>query len=568
MDYEISRGSTSSMWKWLSVALFLFSLIVGVNVQSQHVQAADISGHVSGLTADKAFYNGNPVTADEVANWEKFQSYQLTYKYQITPGTKVGDGDTAQVTLPNGATFNSEQSFPIKAADGTVIGTFHATAGSTFGHITFTDYYATHNNAMSGTINLYVSGPKTDVNPDGNDSYIAKNGYAWNGDWMGHTYPLDKNNRYQYAEWDAKINPNSKKLVNAVVTDTIQDPDKQSLALDDSGSPLLRLQYDDHTAVPQSAYSISYLPSTSNPTSFTIKFNGILDKPVNVLYLVKITDKGYRDNGDSLQPNNTIKITGTVKGNGTGGDSVINEKSGQAHANIILGGSGTGGGSGYSINVVKEWKGLPTGTDAPTTPAIEADLYANGKITDQKVTLNDSNHYKGTFDNLFEYDSGNNKIIYTVAEKSVPDGYKGTTDPQPVVTKDNTNTATLTNTYIPVTPATTSIHVKKDWTGVPKGVTTPDVTFTLYENGKATDKTLKLTNDNHYYGDFTNLPEKDASGKTIDYTVKETAVSGYKSESSEKSPDKNGLVTFTNQYIPKQTNITVKKDLGRCPIKY
>lgn len=564
MDNQVSRGSTSNMWKWLSVALFLFSLIVGMNVQSQHVQAADLGTAVTGLGAKDGIYVhkdasgtliNTPIkdmSASDIANWDKFSNYQLTYNYSVAPGTTVKDGDTAQVNLPDGTSFSQALNFPIKASDGTVIGTFSAPSGATFGHITFNDYYSTHNNDMTGTINLNVNGSNTSGEHSGSD--IGKNGYAWNGPFMGKNYGLDSNGRYQYAQWDTKINGNKKSINDALITDTLSDTDKQEIVLDPATStPLMQLKYDDGTDVDPSNYKITYMPSASRPTSFTIQWIGTLDKTVNLFYLVKITDPAYRASGDAVTLHNNINLKGTVKGSGGGSGNKIDVDA-DSKGVLTLGGSGTGGGTQFSINVKKQWDGVPTGKD---TPEIIAVLYKNGQKTNQTLTLNMKNGYKGVFKNLFKYDSNKDsnkhEIKYTVAEAAVPKGYKGTTIPQ---APDADNNVTLTNTYLP--PETTSIKVNKVWKGVPKGVTTPDVKVTLFKNGETTDQTLTLTNANQYSGEFTNLPKVDDSGKTINYTVEESSVTGYTSEDSTEAP-KDGAVTFTNQYIPKQTKITVKK---------
>ncbi len=150
-------------------------------------------------------------------------------------------------------------------------------------------------------------------------------------------------------------------------------------------------------------------------------------------------------------------------------------------------------------------------------------------------------------------DENGGKITYTVEEKAVPKGYT-TSTPGPRAVKDGK--VTLVNKY---TPGKTSINVHKKWTGVPSGVTTPKVTVTLFKNGNATDQKLTLDSQNNYSGKFDNLPITDDNGKTITYTVEETAVDGYKADQKGQVAVKDGVVTLTNEYIPKQTKITVKK---------
>ncbi|MEE8843801.1 MAG: Cna B-type domain-containing protein [Lentilactobacillus sunkii] len=523
---------------------------------SQSAHADDIGDRVTGIQSGDAFYNGSPINQDETPNWDMYTNYQISYKYGINSGATVKEGDTARVDLPNGTVFGAEQSFPLKAPDGSIVGNFKAKAGSTYGTITFTKYYATNINDRGGEILLSVRGTKDTGGHGGNDSYIGKNGYGFNGWWKNQAFPLDANDRYQYAAWDAKINPNKASITNAIITDTLQDLDKQEMVLDPTTStPLIQLKYEDGTDVPESAYELAWLPTSGKPTSFTIKWNGVLDKTVNLFYLTKITDPGYRESGNALTLHNDIKITGNVSG-GSGGGIIVDTK-GEADATIDLGGSGTGGGTQFSINVKKNWDGVPVGLQ---TPAIQAVLYMNGKITEKEITLDTSNGYAGTFKDLYELDANNQKIAYTVAEKSIPKGYSGTLVPQEY---DSSKTVTLTNTYIP--PEKTTIKVNKLWAGVPDGVTTPGVTVTLYKNGEKTDQTLTLNKDNNYSGEFADLLKTDDQGDAIKYTVVETPVEGYTTDNADQAPDKDGKVIFNNQYIAEKTKISVNKAWAGVP---
>jgi hypothetical protein len=184
MEYEAGKSSTSKIWKWIGVGLFLLLLVVGLNVQGQKAHAADsndISGSVTGLGANECTYihevDGkmvstpiSKISASDLADWSIWSSYKLQYNYKIATGTNVKNGSTAQVNLPAGTTFSQALDFPITASDGTVIGEFSAPANGTFGHITFTNnYYQTHNNDMTGTINIDVRGSNTKGEHSGGD---------------------------------------------------------------------------------------------------------------------------------------------------------------------------------------------------------------------------------------------------------------------------------------------------------------------------------------------------------------------------------------------------------------
>lgn len=106
--------------------------------------------------------------------------------------------------------------------------------------------------------------------------------------------------------------------------------------------------------------------------------------------------------------NNKIKISGTDKGDGSGAGSDIDVASGAANAHVNLGGNGGGSGTAYDLNVTKKWVDVPNGV---TTPAIKAELYANGKSTGKIITLDTANQYSGTFSGLNEKDSDGKKSL-------------------------------------------------------------------------------------------------------------------------------------------------------------
>ena len=157
-----------------------------------------------------------------------------------------------------------------------------------------------------------------------------------------------------------------------------------------------------------------------------------------------------------------------------------------------------------------------------------------------------------TFTNLPEYDKAGNKIDYTVEELSATGisltGYTTTT------AGSAADGYTVTNTQ-----KTTKVKVAKAWknadgTGAwPEGVT---VTMTLVANGEATDKTATLSADKPD-ATFESLPEYDADGNKIVYTVEETAISGASMDAYiVTSETADGTTTFTNTQKTTQVQVT------------
>lgn len=197
--------------------------------------------------------------------------------------------------------------------------------------------------------------------------------------------------------------------------------------------------------------------------------------------------------------------------------------------------------SQISIPVEKVWNDNDN-QDGKRPNSVTVTLYADGQSTDQSLTLNESNRWKGTFENLAEYENGK-KINYTVQETPVS-GYASAT------TGSASEGFTITNSY---TPETITISGSKTWNdnNNQDGKRPASITIRLYANGtELTDKELTVTADNDWKWSFTDLP-KYADGKLITYTITEDSVDGYTSAV-------NGY-DVTNTYSPEQTSVAVTK---------
>lgn len=113
-----------------------------------------------------------------------------------------------------------------------------------------------------------------------------------------------------------------------------------------------------------------------------------------------------------------------------------------------------------------------------------------------------------------------------------------------------------------------NIPVEKVWndSNDQDGKRPNSVTVTLYADGQSTGQSLTLNEANGWKGTFENLAESE-NGKKINYTVKETPVSGY--ESDVKGDASTGFVV-TNTHTPASEpepepetgNLTVSKTVG------
>ena len=179
-----------------------------------------------------------------------------------------------------------------------------------------------------------------------------------------------------------------------------------------------------------------------------------------------------------------------------------------------------------TVFVTKNWI-LPEGMEAPV---IEVALY-KGEGPTPLETKKVSAGQTIAFTNLDKYDANGQLIQYTVQE-IMDSSYQqvGMVDSN----EGGFHRFTFTNT---VADETTTISGVKTWNDGGDTTSRPDsITVTLYKDGKATDQTTTASAPDWTYS-FEGLPRyeftKDGDNITavreIKYTVKETAVDGYKS---------------------------------------
>ena len=139
---------------------------------------------------------------------------------------------------------------------------------------------------------------------------------------------------------------------------------------------------------------------------------------------------------------------------------------------------------------------------------------ADGVETGKKLVLTKANNWTGSFTDLDEYKDGK-KIVYTIKEETVGNGYIS------VVTKTGENTFTVTNTR---EPEKTFVEGTKTWNDKDNqdGKRPTEITINLLKNGtKIASK--KVTKADGWKWKFENL-DKYENGKEINYTITEEKV--------------------------------------------
>ena len=193
-----------------------------------------------------------------------------------------------------------------------------------------------------------------------------------------------------------------------------------------------------------------------------------------------------------------------------------------------------------SITVNKIWDDARN-QDGKRPDSVTVNLKA-GEEAVKTLTLNANNNWKATVKDLPVYAEGE-KIVYTVEETNVPEGYT-----------PNVDGFTITNSY---TPATVSIPVEKVWQDAENqdGKRPENVKVTLLANGTSTGKTVTLSEANEWKASFEGLA-KYSAGNAIAYSIAEHTVAGYSSAITGSAAEG---YTITNTHIPATTEVTITK---------
>ena len=193
-----------------------------------------------------------------------------------------------------------------------------------------------------------------------------------------------------------------------------------------------------------------------------------------------------------------------------------------------------------SVTVTKAWQDN-NDQDGIRPNDITVVLVANGTETENKLVLNDTNNWTGSFTDLDKYANGA-VITYTVQEIKV-DGYNS------VITGTQAEGYTITNSH---TPAVVTVAGAKTWDDKDNqdGKRPESITINLLADGvKIDSKTVTAEDD--WAWRFTNLPEFKNQGTKIVYTISEVAVEEY-------SATIEGF-NVTNKHTPEETSVTVTK---------
>ena len=199
-----------------------------------------------------------------------------------------------------------------------------------------------------------------------------------------------------------------------------------------------------------------------------------------------------------------------------------------------------------SVDVIKVWNDI-NNQDGVRSVGVSVVLIADGDVVGT-VTLDDSNAWKHTFENLPVYSNGQ-LINYTIDEVDVAN-YTS------VVSNNATYSFTVTNTHVPVV---TSVDVIKVWNDANNqdGLRPAAITVVLIADGDVVG-TAVLDASNGWNYTFENLPVYD-DGELIKYSVEEISVANYTSSVSNVSAYS---FIVNNVHVPLITVVNITKVWG------
>lgn len=197
-----------------------------------------------------------------------------------------------------------------------------------------------------------------------------------------------------------------------------------------------------------------------------------------------------------------------------------------------------------SVKVTKNWDDNEN-QDGKRPASIQVQLYADGTIKGEPVTLNEANGWSYTWTELDKNKAGV-AINYTVGEVGLPEGYTGGTPIGSIA-----EGFTITNSY---TPETTKVEGSKTWDDDNNRdqVRPESITINLLADKKEI-KEVKVTPDEagNWTWSFTGLPKYRDGGVEIVYEITEDKVDGY-------DTIVNGY-NVTNTHEIEKTSVTVTK---------
>ena len=198
-----------------------------------------------------------------------------------------------------------------------------------------------------------------------------------------------------------------------------------------------------------------------------------------------------------------------------------------------------------SLTINKVWDDEDN-RDGKRPSSINVQLYKDGEVFGDVVTLNSTNNWTYKYEDLYVYNQGK-EVEYTIKEVNDIGVYT------PTITETEEG-YTITNGY---EPERVSLSVNKVWDDEDNidGIRPESIDIQLYADGKELGDVITLNDSNNWTHNYEQLYVYN-NGQKINYTIKEIEVDGYSSEIIVNGT--NGY-TITNSHKPTKTSLKINK---------
>lgn len=330
--------------------LLMFLCVFGSTQQVVQAQAADITSEIDGLDKPAKIEERIAEKLEEVstdAQLESGQNYRLTYSWKPKDGTKIVDGDTARVTLPNTASLAVGPDVDIKNNQGEKVAKLVENTDNT-AEIVFNGTLASATMFEQGTLHLSVVGNKvtggTTTGGSGEIPFITKNG--WVASMNDAKLPSQ-------AAWNIAFNPKSKDLGDVTLTDTLgahQTFIPGSVNATEGENPETKLTENSDFKVTASGstvtmtffkvtknISLTYLVSVAS-ADFTGQTTGVLSNRVELV--AQSGDTGGAGTGSGTGSSSIGSVNKDFTWGGDAGDGLLNGYAGKVTLTKLAAGTG------------------------------------------------------------------------------------------------------------------------------------------------------------------------------------------------------------------------------------
>lgn len=494
------------MNNWLLVFALLFGLVVNFATPASAAENLDASQFVKEVSLSNS---SGPIGDKKISD---ASSVNATYDLTVGDGSQI---DTSQpYTMPMPQELKYETSAPIElfTENGDRLGNVTIQSGTIAIH--FDDNVKTMRNVEvffnfwsnfnKGTLD-YENGNDLAFPLQSNPNNTIHVNFSKSSSGGGSgTSAISKTLTYDRTDptivhWTVTVNNGGYEVADSVFKDTMENTQDYI-----PGSAKIQYRNWNKQVIEENTNDLSFTTNDDGTKSTQLDFGYLTsadakEDAARTSVLIRYDTKLNYNEDNNRFPNRAFSYDGTKLI-----DSALSTAS-------YRGQGGGGSGDGFiDVNGEKHWEDYNDkfGT-RPKNITVEL-LRDNQVIDETNVVDNGTDDWDYSFVDLPEYKETGEKYVYTVREKSVPEGYTSDVEGTDITNRyENTEKTTLEGTI--------------DWNdlGNELGIRPESVTIELLQNEQVYDEQVVNQDDQGLYKySFDNLPKYDDDGEVYKYTVR------------------------------------------------